>query len=389
MLPDYNNTADLPITHNQVAPTDDEVTTSKAVPGSRSASDDPFQADSCGAQSADLPPDSDTEPARSSDCQARGERRDGMAYLEWLLSTRSSATIPDGITRHVTFKSSATSIILPELSVGYSAEKRRWYVLVLYCLYACGQSTVTNTFGPLSITASVVYGWEEQTVLLLNFMGPLAFLLSGGFFCWIVTHKGLRVACVSSSCLVAIGTFLQCIPDVTPDATRLVLTGHFVNGLGGPLAMSGAPALSACWFPPNQRAMATTVGAMAFYLGLAVSSRLGPYLVPTPGGQVTPSSLPPVVNSSGKSRHNDSLSIQTYGSGREILRDGLHVIRGPAVDSTTYVTGHAVRVAEAAWTTTVFVLMVVYFPAQPTLPPSPSAAAERKCSLRTFKDLCL
>ncbi|KAK7089339.1 hypothetical protein V1264_024622 [Littorina saxatilis] len=119
MLPDYNNTADLPITHNQVAPTDDEVTTSKAVPGSRSASDDPFQADSCGAQSADLPPDSDPEPARSSDCQARGERRDGMAYLEWLLSTRSSATIHEGITRHVTFKSSATSIILPELSGEY------------------------------------------------------------------------------------------------------------------------------------------------------------------------------------------------------------------------------------------------------------------------------
>ena len=56
---------------------------------------------------------------------------------------------------------------------------------------------------------------------------------------------------------------------------RLVITGHFFNGLGGPVSNSASPKLSASWFPLEERATATTLGSMALYLGLSVSFVLG------------------------------------------------------------------------------------------------------------------
>ena len=59
------------------------------------------------------------------------------------------------------------------------------------------------------------------------------------------------------------------------DFSRLIHIGQFLNGLAGPIAMGGPPALSAEWFVPEQRTTATAIASVANTMGNAVSFILG------------------------------------------------------------------------------------------------------------------
>ena len=47
---------------------------------------------------------------------------------------------------------------------------------------------------------------------------------------------------------------------------------------GGPVAMGGAPLLSATWFPAHQRTTATAVGSVLNGIGVSVSFIVGRFL---------------------------------------------------------------------------------------------------------------
>ena len=53
-------------------------------------------------------------------------------------------------------------------------------------------------------------------------------------------------------------------------------------GLAGPVAISGPPALSAVWFPVNQRTTATGCSAALSTLGIGVASVVGKYQYASP-----------------------------------------------------------------------------------------------------------
>ena len=59
---------------------------------------------------------------------------------------------------------------------------------------------------------------------------------------------------------------------------RLMHAGQALNGLAGPVAMAAPPAVSAIWFPPDQRTTATAVGTLFGMMGTAVGFFLGEYL---------------------------------------------------------------------------------------------------------------
>ena len=60
---------------------------------------------------------------------------------------------------------------------------------------------------------------------------------------------------------------------------RLMHVGHFLNGLGGPVAMAAPPILSAVWFPAKERTTATAIGTVLNYFGVALSFIMGLYRV--------------------------------------------------------------------------------------------------------------
>lgn len=68
--------------------------------------------------------------------------------------------------------------------------KRRWYVLIMYSMYAFTQSAVWNTWGPISDTSEDAFGWGDGTIAWLNNWGPVSYVLTGLFYPWFLQVKG-------------------------------------------------------------------------------------------------------------------------------------------------------------------------------------------------------
>ncbi|XP_052804242.1 solute carrier family 49 member 4 homolog isoform X2 [Mya arenaria] len=174
---------------------------------------------------------------------------------------------------------------------------------------------------------------------------------------------GLRPACVLSGFLVVVGTGMRCISTKTSIATPLIHFGQFLNGLAGPVAMGAPPAISAEWFPPEQRTTATAIATVANTLGLAVSFLIGPYLVPTQNITVNATDF---LNISGNAMALDgNYSNLTYGN---LTIPDVKAERESIMLYMYYSCG---------WSALCFLLFFTYFPSHPPLPPSPTASMER------------
>lgn len=68
--------------------------------------------------------------------------------------------------------------------------KRRWYVLIMYGLFTATQGCVWNTFGPISSSSKLVFGWSDGDIFLLGNWGPIGYIIGGVFFSWMLDVKG-------------------------------------------------------------------------------------------------------------------------------------------------------------------------------------------------------
>ena len=68
--------------------------------------------------------------------------------------------------------------------------KRRWYILILFCLMAGTQGGVWNTFGPISTTAEDAFGWSNDDIGLLTNWGPISFIVGMVPLIWALERKG-------------------------------------------------------------------------------------------------------------------------------------------------------------------------------------------------------
>ncbi|KAL8558084.1 hypothetical protein ACOMHN_036743 [Nucella lapillus] len=323
------------------------------------------------------------------------------------------------------------------------ALKRRWYVLTVYCLYTLTQVCVWNTFGPISESCGLVWGWGRSTISLINSLGPVAYVLSGLFLSWLLNTRGLRVACLLSAVLVALGTILRCITMENPAATRLIVTGQLLNGLGGPLSNAGAPKLSASWFPMEERTTATTIGTMALYMGLAVSFVIGwsvclsvglsvcwsvcwsvclpaclsvcllvkdrttattigtmalymglavsfvigPSMVPAVKETAVFNSSAVTFDQSTPSPVSDNVDSDIKMAAKTGEERGVKAVK-KAIQNLMYA-GQCPMREEAAWSVSVCLLMACYFPSQPPVPVSASSQVHREPFVQGAKDLFL
>jgi len=68
--------------------------------------------------------------------------------------------------------------------------KRRWYVLVLFSLIYMTQSAIWNTWGPLTQSAEIAFGWSLDDIALLANWGCIMYVSSMVFFSWLMDVKG-------------------------------------------------------------------------------------------------------------------------------------------------------------------------------------------------------
>jgi len=249
----------------------------------------------------------------------------------------------------------------PEVGVSWA----RFYVLILFSLFTMEQCANWNTFGPIALSAQIVFCWPEQTIFHLSSIGLYGFIVCI-VPCTYLLNRSLRWSVILGCFMLMLGTLLRCIPLVYPSIplqhyTILVYLSACCISTAGPIAMSAPLQLTAHWFPPRERNLATSVGQLFNVLGIGVSGILGLAMVPSKPSDIE------LGTGCGAKGHNIPFT---------------ELVPKETVDEIMNL-----NYFHAAVVTVLFVLLILYFPSKPAKPPSLSSAEVRLDFLGGFKIL--
>ncbi|CAG2196757.1 DIRC2 [Mytilus edulis] len=105
---------------------------------------------------------------------------------------------------HITISDQKTNVKL-------KVYKRRWYVLLLFSLFAFTQGGLWNTWGPIADSSEDAFSLKDADIALFANWGPISYIVGAIAAAWMVDNKGLRFSCLLCSFLIVIGTGIRCI----------------------------------------------------------------------------------------------------------------------------------------------------------------------------------
>ena len=72
--------------------------------------------------------------------------------------------------------------------------KRRWFILIVFCINGVLQNVIWNTWGPIEATARAVYKWDGYVIDLMAAWGGIPFCITLVPFAWIMDVKGKYIS---------------------------------------------------------------------------------------------------------------------------------------------------------------------------------------------------
>ena len=152
------------------------------------------------------------------------------------------------------------------------------------------------------------------------------------------------------------GALIRMLGQTGSDTQFLAFShiGSILNGIAGTVVMAVPPALSATWFPPNQRTIATCIAQVFTQVGTGLSFAIGPILVTMDDSadNHTPQLVSFNCNVSLMVMQNDTKCLVKYRIGNYLVMEVI-----PAL--------------------IVFLFIVISFKDKPDKPPCPSATVQR------------
>ncbi len=221
-----------------------------------------------------------------------------------------------------------------------------------------------NTFGPISGAVKTIFcpNWDDATLALLGNWGNIMYIVPVIPVMYYFQTKGLRNAVVMTAGLMVIGSLLRCLPFKVTAFAWACHACAILNGVAGIVIFSAPSAVSAAWFPPNERTTATGIAIVFNNLGNALSFLVGPAIVPDPVelnyDESVNKSVEPCIVIPGK----ELTAIQWDLTELMYLEFGLVAI--------------------------CFIAILFYFPDKPKLPPSLSSEAPRMKFVPGLKKIC-
>ncbi|XP_014599673.1 PREDICTED: feline leukemia virus subgroup C receptor-related protein 1 isoform X3 [Polistes canadensis] len=183
-----------------------------------------------------------------------------------------------------------------------------------------------------SIIANIVERYYKVTSVLVDLTSMIYMITYIPFIfpaSYLLDKFGLRVAVILGAIGTAIGSWIK-VFSVSPNLFWITFIGHTIVAISQTFVLSVPARLAAVWFGPDQVSSACSIGVFGNQLGIAIGFLFPPILVP----------------------NSDDL---------ELVARGFQIM--------FYIV--------AALTSLVLVLILLFFKAQPPLPPSPAQAVQR------------
>ena len=205
---------------------------------------------------------------------------------------------------------------------------------------------VWNAFGPIAASMAFAFNWTLGTISWMTMWGTLTFILFVFPFIWLLEKHGLRVVVLLMSSLILAGASFRMVKVEGASFLWLSHVGSIFNGIAGALVMSAPSALSAAWFPPNERMIATSISQAFAFLGSGLSFLVGPAMVSEPNSTMIDEKINDIYNNST----GVDVTIEEI---REYM------------------------VVDTVIAFLLLVLTIIYFPKQPPTPPSASSSTAK------------
>ena len=231
--------------------------------------------------------------------------------------------------------------------------KRRWYILLIFSLVAMLQDTIWNTWGPVDQTAIFLYGWSSDLIALFANYGSILYIVAFIPVVYVL-EQSLHTSMLFCTGFMAVGTILRCGFLQAPFISQefFTVSCHIcsvLNGISNIVVGSAPLAISAAWFPPEERVTATTIAQVFNGLGTGMSFLLASQIVRPLGANVS-----------------------------NVTDAEVHALEG---DIQRYLYSNAVPAV------VLFLLPLAYFPSAPPHPPSISSHQARLGFLSGFKEV--
>jgi predicted MFS family arabinose efflux permease len=158
-------------------------------------------------------------------------------------------------------------------------KSRRWAVLFAYTLVVGVSQMLWLNFAPLLSLIQTRYGVSEFTASTLILVFPLLYVVFSIHSGTLTDRRGYRFTVG----LGALGMALFSCVRIIDSGFGFLLAGQVGIAIAQPYVVNGISKLVADWFSEEQGAIATGLGTMGMFLGMAAGMAATPALVDTIG----------------------------------------------------------------------------------------------------------
>jgi MFS family permease len=149
-----------------------------------------------------------------------------------------------------------------------------WVVLAIYAWVAGLSQLLWLNFAPILSQVQRQFGISESTASLLLLVFPLTYVLLSAHAGSLIDRKGYRFAIGAGAVLMAL---FSCLRICTGNFWILLIAQTGIS-LGQPYVVNGVTKLVADWFPPENAVLATGLGTVGLFVGMALGMAATPPL---------------------------------------------------------------------------------------------------------------
>eukprot|EP01125_Pyxidicula_operculata_P017726 TRINITY_DN6242_c0_g1_i1.p1 TRINITY_DN6242_c0_g1~~TRINITY_DN6242_c0_g1_i1.p1 ORF type:complete len:391 (+),score=22.75 TRINITY_DN6242_c0_g1_i1:21-1193(+) len=162
---------------------------------------------------------------------------------------------------------------------------KRWIILGIFSFLSCTNAMVWNTFSPIA-TQSIIF--FQTTSLGIDFFSLLYMIVYIPFVflgTYLINKFSLRVGVMIGAWLNTFGTWLRYGAVMMPISPFyqyvVVMIGHGITAIAQTFILQIPPLIANNWFAPNERTLATSIGALWNQMGIAIGFLIAPLIVHT------------------------------------------------------------------------------------------------------------
>ncbi|MEZ5023365.1 MAG: MFS transporter [Chitinophagales bacterium] len=151
----------------------------------------------------------------------------------------------------------------------------KWVMIALFAAVAGVSQMLWLNFAPLISQLMEKYNQSESMISLLILVFPLLYVIFSIPSGSMVDKRGYKYAVGFGSILMAIGAIMR----IFNANFYVLLVAQIIIAIGQPYVVNGISKLVADWFPKEEHALATGLGTVGMFIGMALGLGLTPALV--------------------------------------------------------------------------------------------------------------